>query len=95
LIAPSGIGVPVAATPGLVPQDEAETVPAGAELDAGADAEELAEDAEVEAEELVEDELELQPATTPIASTAAAAAAGVRQWKGLFMCSAFSWLTAS
>jgi hypothetical protein len=96
-IAPSRIGVAVAATPGLVPQDEEETVPAGAELDADADAEEaeeLAEDAG--AEELVEDELELQPATTAIATTAAAAAAaGARKWKGLFMCSAFSWLTAN
>jgi hypothetical protein len=93
------IGVPVAATPGLVPQDEVETVLAEAVLDAddadGAAAALLLELLLVGAvaEELLE---ELQPATTPSASAAtAAAAARVRQWKGLFMCSAFSWLTAT
>src|ERR1700728_1136983 len=37
-IAPRLIGVPVAATPGFVPHDEMLTVPAAAELDAGAEA---------------------------------------------------------
>src|SRR3984957_703585 len=37
LIAPMLIGVPVAATPGLVPHDEVETVLAGAELEDAAD----------------------------------------------------------
>jgi hypothetical protein len=94
------IGVPVAATPGLVPQEEVETVLADAELvadddDAGPEAAAVLLELVVGAvaEELLE---ELQPATTPSASAAtAAAAARVRQWKGLFMCSAFSWLTAS
>jgi hypothetical protein len=97
LIAPMLIGVPVAATPGLVPQAEAETVPAVAELDvAGAEAEDEVPLLAAGVEELLEDELELHPATTPIATTATAAAAvRVRQRKDLFMCSAFSWLTAS
>jgi hypothetical protein len=91
------IGVPVAATPGLVPQAEVETVLAVAELDAaGEEAAALVlvpPLAGAVGEELLE---ELQPATKPSASAAtAAAAARVRQWKGLFMCSAFSWLTAS
>jgi phosphoribosylcarboxyaminoimidazole (NCAIR) mutase len=105
-IDPMLIGVPVAATPGLVPQAAVETVPAGAELDAAGaeDADEaalLAAALDVAAgadEELLEEleELELQPATTPSATDAmTAAAVRVRQWKGLFMCSAFSWLTAS
>jgi hypothetical protein len=95
LIAPMLIGVPVAATPGLVPQDEVETVPAAAELDV-AGAEDEAPLLAAGVEEPLEDELELHPATTPIATTATAAAAvRVRQWKDLFMCSAFSWLTAS
>src|SRR6202035_6154225 len=34
LIAPMLIGVPVAATPGLVPQEDVETVPLAAEVDA-------------------------------------------------------------
>jgi hypothetical protein len=91
LIAPRLIGVPVAATPGLVPQAEVETVPAAAGLDvAGAEDEDEAA-LLAAAGELLEEELELQPATTPIATTATAAATvWVRQWKGLFMCSAFS-----
>jgi hypothetical protein len=93
------IGVPVAATPGLVPQAEVATVDAVAELEAaGEEAAALLVLlllAGAVVEELLE-ELELQPATTPSASAATtAAAARVRQWKGLFMCSAFSWLTAS
>src|ERR1700677_777138 len=98
-IAPMLIGVPVAATPGLVPQAEVATVDAVAELEAaGEEAAALLVLlllAGAVVEELLE-ELELQPATTPSASAATtAAAARVRQWKGLFMCSAFSWLTAS
>ena len=100
LIAPRLIGVPVAATPGLVPHDEVETVPAAAELDDAAGAEEeaaaplLAAELAGADEELLDEELELQPATTPIATAARTAAADrVRQWTDLFMCSAFSWLT--
>ena len=54
LIAPMLIGVPVAATPGLVPHDEVETVLAGAELDDAAGDEAAALDAgdEAAAEEL-------------------------------------------
>jgi hypothetical protein len=94
------IGVPVAATPGLVPQEEVETVLALAVLDAddaGAEAAAvLLELVLVVGAVVVELLEELQPATTPSASAATtAAAARVRQWKGLFMCSAFSWLTAS
>ena len=83
--------MPVALTPGLVPHDEAETVPPPAELDAGA----ALEAALSEADGVPLDDDELQPATTPIAMTATAAAGGVRQWKGPFMCSAFSRLTAN
>jgi hypothetical protein len=82
------IGVPVAATPGLVPQEEVETVPADAVLD-GDEAAPLAAGA-VEAGAV--EELELQPARTPSASAATTAAAmrvRPRKW-GLFMCSAFS-----
>jgi hypothetical protein len=94
LIAPMLIGVPVAATPGLVPQDDVETVPALEVLDAVDDADEA--DVLVDAvPPPVELELELQAARTPSDSSAAAAAAvRVRQWTGLFMCSAFLWLTA-
>lgn len=94
-IVPRLIGVPVAATPGLVPHEEADTVPpvalpdaddeaAGAELlAAGA----LDDPLPAGAEEV---ELELHAARTP-SDSAAAAAAAVRelQWKDLFMCSAF------
>jgi hypothetical protein len=90
LIAPMLIGVPVAATPGFVPHEDVETVPALAELDAGA------EDDDVlgAADELLELELELHAASTLSDSAATAAAAvRLRQWTGLFMGSAFSWLT--
>jgi hypothetical protein len=96
LIAPMLIGVPVAATPGLVPHDEVETVPAEPdEADDGADdADELVPPAALLL--LLELALELHAARTPSDSAAAAAAAArVRQWTDLFMCSAFSWLTAS
>jgi hypothetical protein len=89
------IGVPVAATPGLVPQEDVETVPAAAvELDAA----ELAPAGALEAAAALllelELELELQAARTPSDSAAAAAAAArVRQDADLFMSSAFSWLT--
>src|ERR1700722_11809848 len=66
LIAPMLIGVPVAATPGLVPQEEVATVLADGELDAAGDE---AAAAVLEAGALEEaaggvadDELELQPA---------------------------------
>ena|ERR1022692_448762 len=98
LIEPRLIGVPVATTPGLVPHDVVETVPVLAGLDAEDAAALLAAALDVAGadEELLEDELELQPAMTPIATTATVAAAvRVRRWNGLFMCSAFSWLTAS
>jgi hypothetical protein len=89
-IAPMLIGVPVAATPGLVPQDDVETVPADAELD-GAAAALLAAGALVAVEADVLEEPELQPARTPSATAATTAAAvRVRPWKDLFMCSAFS-----
>jgi hypothetical protein len=97
-IEPRVIGVPVAETPGLVPQAEVAVVPVPPEADAELDVAGALEEAPVEAGDVALDELELelQPATTPIATTATAAAAvRVRQWKGLFMCSAFSWLTAS
>ena len=97
LIAPMLIGVPVAATPGLVPQDDVETVPVP-ELDVADDAADEADvlaDADVLPEPVLE--LELQAARRPSdsAAAAAAAAARVRQWTDLFMCSAFSWLTGS
>jgi hypothetical protein len=77
------IGVPVAATPGLVPHAEVETVLA--ELDvAGAAA--LLEAGALVAVEAGVEELELQPARMPSASAATtAAAARVRPWRGLFM----------
>src|SRR5689334_16523619 len=98
LIAPMLIGVPVAFTPGLEPHADAETVPAAAELDepevaAGADADDDVPPAAAPVLELV---LELHAARAPRDSAAnAAAAARVRQWTDIFMCSAFSWLTAS
>ena len=93
LIAPMLIGVPVAATPGFVPHEDVETVPALAELDAGAEAE-ADDDVLGAADELLELELELHAASTPSDSAATAAAAvRLRQWTGLFMGSAFSWLT--
>jgi hypothetical protein len=95
------IGVPVAFTPGCEPHEDAETVPAAAVLDepevaAGADAaadDDVPPDGAVLVVELV---LELHAARAPRDSAAnAAAAARVRQWTDIFMCSAFSWLTAS
>jgi hypothetical protein len=98
-IAPRLIGVPAALTPGFVPHEEIATVPEpdaveelDADVDAGADADELAGAALLE----LEVELELHAARTPSDSAATTAAAvRVRQWTDLFMCSAFSWLTAS
>jgi hypothetical protein len=93
LIAPILIGVPVAATPGFVPHEDVETVPVLVELEAGAEADED-DDVLGAADELLELELELHAASTPSDSAATAAAAvRLRQWTGLFMSSAFSWLT--
>jgi hypothetical protein len=89
LIAPMLIGVPVAATPGLVPQAEVLVVVALLE----ADADELL----AAGGELLElDELELlQAARTPSESAASVASSIRERLPGcLFMCSAFSWLTA-
>jgi|ERR1700729_817195 hypothetical protein len=88
LIAPMLIGVPVAATPGLVPQAEVLVVVALELLDA---------DELLAGGELLElDELELlQAARTPSESAASVASSiRVRLPGCLFMCSAFSWLTA-
>ena len=82
--------MPVAATPGLVPQAEVLVVVAEL-LEADAD-ELLAAD-----DELLElDELELlQAARTPSESAASVASSIRERLPGcLFMCSAFSWLTA-
>jgi hypothetical protein len=90
LIAPMLIGVPVAATPGLVPQDEVETVPADEEPAAAGDEALLDAGALVAVEADVVEEPELQPARTPSATAATTAAAvRVRPLKGLFMSSAF------
>src|SRR5271170_4373864 len=79
LIAPMLIGVPVAATPGLVPQDEVETVLADEELDGEAALLDAGALVAVEAD--VVEELELQPARTPSATAATTAAAvRVRPW---------------
>ena len=92
LIAPMLIGVPVAATPGLVPQADVLTVLPLALLDA--DAEELALD-DVLVEVVLELELLLQAARTPSESAAIVASSIRERLPGcLFMCSAFSWLTA-
>ena len=88
LIAPMLIGVPVAATPGLVPQAEVLVVVALELLEA---------DALLAGGELLElDELELlQAARTPSESAASVASSIRERLPGcLFMCSAFSWLTA-
>ena len=88
LIAPMLIGVPVAATPGLVPQAEVLVVLALELLDAD---ELLAGGALLELDEL---EL-LQAARTPSESAASVASSIRERLPGcLFMCSAFSWLTA-
>jgi hypothetical protein len=90
LIAPMLIGVPVAATPGLVPQAVVLAVLLLELLDADADELVAAED------ELLElDEPELQAARTPSESAASVASIIRERLPGcLFMCSAFSWLTA-
>jgi hypothetical protein len=91
LIAPMLIGVPVAATPGFVPQ--AEVVTALLVELPDADADELV----AAGGELLElDELELlQAARTPSESAASVASIIRERLPGcLFMCSAFSWLTA-
>ena len=90
-IAPMLIGVPVAATPGLVPQAEVLVVVALELLEADAD-----ELLEAGGELLELDELELlQAARTPSESAASVASSiRVRLPGCLFMCSAFSWLTA-
>ena len=99
-IAPRLIGVPVALTPGLVPHAEV-ALAALAVLDADEDE---AAGAELLAAGALDDpvlaggedvvELELHAARTPSDSAATAAAAvRVLQWKDLFMCSAFWWLT--
>jgi hypothetical protein len=92
------IGVPVAFTPGFEPHADAETVPAAAELDAPDDEAGAAADEDVPpaGAALLVVELELHAARAPRDSAAnAAAAVRVRQWTDIFMCSAFSWLTAS
>ena len=94
LIAPMLIGVPVAATPGLVPQAEVLVVVALLELDAEADELLAADDELLELLELDEPEL-LQAARTPSESAASVASIIRERLPGcLFMCSAFSWLTA-
>lgn len=92
LIVPRLIGVPVAATPGLDPHVEVSTVP-GEEAAPVADAELVAVPPGVV--EVLELEL-LHPASTPLtAMTARAApAASERRCPYLYICSAFSWLTA-
>src|ERR1700742_244373 len=96
-LAPMLMGVPVAATPGLLPQAEGEVAAAPPEELGAEDAAPLApgalDDAAAPPPEL---ELELHAARTPSDSAGATAAAvRVRQWTDLFMGSAFSWLTAS
>jgi hypothetical protein len=92
LIVPRLIGVPVAATPGLVPHCDVLTVLA-LEL-------ELADAAALDvvpAAALLELELLLlHPASTPPTAMTATAASASRERRReyLFMCSAFSWLTA-
>jgi hypothetical protein len=71
LIAPMLIGVPVAATPGLVPQEDVEVVPAEAVLDPVAAPPLAAGDAALPELELEE----LHAARTPSDSAATAAAA--------------------
>src|SRR5271165_343159 len=96
-IEPRLIGVPVAATPALVPHDEVLTaaLELGLELDGAAAALEVAPVAALLELELLL--LLLHPARTPpIAMTATAAPASrERRCSYLFMCSAFSWLTAN
>jgi hypothetical protein len=83
---PSGIGVPVAATPGLVPHEEVLVAAAEPVLDA-----EALEPPPAALELELELEL-LHPASTPSAITATAApATRERRREYLFMSSAFSW----
>jgi hypothetical protein len=94
-IAPMLIGVPVAATPGFVPHALVEVVLAELVED-GAEADDAGDDDVLAGAVVLLLELELHAARTPSDSAATAAAAvRVRQWTDLFMCSAFSWLTAS
>jgi hypothetical protein len=94
-IAPRLIGVPVALTPGFVPHADVEVVLAELVED-GEEADVAGDDDVLAGAVVLLLELELHAARTPSDSAAAAAAAvRVRQWTDLFMCSAFSWLTAS
>lgn len=97
LMPPRMIGVPVAFTPGFEPHEDAETVPAAAELDEPAAEVGAAADEDVPpVGAVLEAELELHAARAPRDNAAkAAAAVRARQWTDIFMCSAFSWLTAS
>jgi hypothetical protein len=91
LMPPSGIGVPVAATPGLVPHDE---VLVAAALLVGLDVGVLVD---VLVGVVVELLLPLlHPAMTPPTAMIATAAPASRERRPeyLFMSSAFSWLTA-
>jgi hypothetical protein len=94
-IPPRLIGVPVAATPGLVPHCEvlAAAGPLELELVAGVAA---ALDVDPAAGLLELELLLLHPARTPPAAITATAAPASRERRRecLFMCSAFSWLTA-
>jgi hypothetical protein len=92
-IPPRLIGVPDAATPGLVPHCEVLAVAGPLELELAAG---VAAALDVDpAAGLLELELLLHPARTPIAiTTTAAPASRERRREYLFMCSAFSWLTA-
>src|ERR1700761_6744341 len=67
LIAPMLIGVPVAATPGLVPHEEVDTVLADEELDGDEAALVAAGALDEAAGAVVVEELELHPARTPSA----------------------------
>src|SRR6202044_1316498 len=89
LIAPMLIGVPVAATPGLVPQAEVLVVLALELLDAD-------ELLEAGGERLELERLQLLPAARTPSESAASVASSIRvRLPGcLFICSAFSWLTA-
>jgi hypothetical protein len=79
-----------------VPQEDVEVAPLAEELDAEEAAPLVAGALDEAPALLLELELELHAARTPSDSAATAAAAvRVRQWTDLFMCSAFSWLTAS
>ena len=78
---PRFIGVPVAATPGLVPHDEVLTVPVPVVLDdADADADEVAPELGLDVELVVE--LELHPARTPPTARIEASAAASRHLRG-------------